>query len=328
MISAADKRRCFDLLNALARDPEAGKRLFSPALAWHGQHPVNDGGGRDSFEAGALAPLRQAIPDIERRDEIFIAGIYEDRPWIAATGHYCGAFAAPLFGIPASQQLVMLRYGEFYRLGADGLVDEVVTLWDMTDLMRQAGVNPLPRSAGADLTNPGPRSLDGVRLDSVLTEAGSATRKLVEAMGKGLLDYDGKTIQSMGQQRFWQPDMNWFGPCGIGATRGLSGFQDYHQIPFLTAFPDRKGGHHKSRIGDGGYCASGGWPSVVATHGGPYLGHPATGKRIGMRVMDFWRRDGRLLAENWIFIDLIDLFGQFGRDLFAEMRDLAGRRAN
>jgi SnoaL-like polyketide cyclase len=74
------------------------------------------------------------------------------------------------------------------------------------------------------------------------------------------------------------------------------------------------------------YCASTGWPSIQATHAGPYLGQPATNKRITMRVMDFWRREGELLAENWVFIDLADLFLQFGRDLFAEMQGLARKR--
>jgi predicted ester cyclase len=120
--------------------------------------------------------------------------------------------------------------------------------------------------------------------------------------------------------------MLWFGPGGIGSNRRLKGFQDFHQRPFLTAFPDRRGGNHKARVADAMYCASSGWPSITATHAGPYLGHPATGRRITMRVMDWWRREGDLLAENWIFIDLPDLFQQFGRDLFAEMRGKAEAR--
>ena len=35
--------------------------------------------------------------------------------------------------------------------------------------------------------------------------------------------------------------------------------------------------------------------------------------------MDFWRREGDLLSENWVLIDLIDAFRQFGVDLFAKL---------
>jgi hypothetical protein len=51
--------------------------------------------------------------------------------------------------------------------------------------------------------------------------------------------------------------------------------------------------------------------------GDGWLGIPATNKRITMRVMDFWRREGELLSENWVFIDIIDLLQQFGINVFA-----------
>jgi hypothetical protein len=43
-----------------------------------------------------------------------------------------------------------------------------------------------------------------------------------------------------------------------------------------------------------------------------------------MKVMDFWRRDGDMLAENWVFIDMIDLLEQIGVDVFARVRALNG----
>ena len=150
--------------------------------------------------------------------------------------------------------------------------------------------------------------------------------RLVEAMIAGLGQFDGHALETMGMERFWHPKMMWYGPGGIGANRGIAGFQDYHQRPFLVAFPDRKGGNHKCRLGDGAFFATTGWPSVTATHAGPYLGAPATNRRIGMRVMDWWRRDDAMLRENWVFIDIPDLFLQFGVDLFAQMRALAAGR--
>ena len=31
---------------------------------------------------------------------------------------------------------------------------------------------------------------------------------------------------------------------------------------------------------------------------------PATGKKVAMRVADWWRREGDRLVQNWVFIDL------------------------
>lgn len=46
-----------------------------------------------------------------------------------------------------------------------------------------------------------------------------------------------------------------------------------------------------------------------------------------MRVMDFWRREGDLLAENWVLIDIVDIFRQFGVDLFARLAEQVEKAA-
>ena len=43
----------------------------------------------------------------------------------------------------------------------------------------------------------------------------------------------------MQMPKFWHPRMNWYGPAGIGTGRGIAGFRNWHQIPFLNAMPDR-----------------------------------------------------------------------------------------
>jgi hypothetical protein len=107
---------------------------------------------------------------------------------------------------------------------------------------------------------------------------------------------------------------------GIGSNRGIPNYRRCHQIPFLTAFPDRVGGNHRARFADGNYVASTGWPSVSATFAGDYLGVKAPNRRIGMRVMDWWRVDGGRLKENWVLIDIPDLLRQAGFDVFAHLQ--------
>jgi hypothetical protein len=53
--------------------------------------------------------------------------------------------------------------------------------------------------------------------------------------------------------------------------------------------------------------------------GGGFCGMPATGKPGFMRVMDFYLHHEGLIRENWVPIDLLDLFGQMGLDLIGRM---------
>ena len=111
--------------------------------------------------------------------------------------------------------------------------------------------------------------------------------------------------------------MLWYGPAGIGSTLGWDGFVSDHRAAFLAAFPDRKGGNHYCRIGDGNYAAVSGWPSMTMTHRGDYLGVTATNRALTLRVMDFYRIEDRQIIENWVCLDYVDLFQQMGVDLIA-----------
>jgi len=121
--------------------------------------------------------------------------------------------------------------------------------------------------------------------------------------------------------------MMWYGPCGIGSTRGVEGFVDDHRMPFRLAFHNNRGAQHYVRIADGAYTLTGGWPSVTADHlGDGFLGLGATGRAVGMRVMDFYLHHEGLIRENWVPIDMIDLLRQMGCDVFGRMRQILAPR--
>jgi predicted ester cyclase len=211
-----------------------------------------------------------------------------------------------------------VRIGEFYRV-EQGKITHARILLDLVDVMRQAGYNVLPKSSGLDLLVPGPQTGDGVlHAPQALSESQASMDSLDRMIG-GLTSFNQKDLKSMGMHAFWHKDMMWYGPCGIGTSRQVEGFQKHHQKPFLHAFPDRKGGNHISRISEGHYIASTGWPSVHATHKGDYLGAPAINGPIHMRVADWWRREGDVLRENWVMIDLPDLLLQMNVDLFQRL---------
>ncbi|MEM7441889.1 MAG: ester cyclase [Pseudomonadota bacterium] len=320
----------YHFLIALNRAPDDSlPSLLSDRVAsnatWRVAHPVNDLVGPEQILSGLVQPLRRALPGALRRDDIFMGGVSRTGSggWVAALGNYVGNFVQPLFGITPDEHLVFLRYGEFYRLEGDQIVEAVILL-DLLDLLRQVGRMPLPKQLGTEMLFPAPATHDGVL--PAAPERSDASADLVEAMLRDLHAYDLSTFQSPGQtgpDGYWREDMLWFGPAGIGSNFTYPGFDKDHRIAFLTAFPDRKGGNHFARFGDGDYVCSGGWPSMTATHSGPYLGVQATDKPVTVRVMDFWRVASGQIAENWVLIDMIDLFMQMGVDLLANAEELA-----
>lgn len=291
--------------------------VTAPDAVWHVAHPVNDLVGRAAVLEHWLQPLRASLPGALRRDEIVIGGRSRtgSGQWMATLGHLVGNFTADLFGVPANAKLVFLRCGEFYRLEECRVVEAFI-LPDLLDLARQVGRLPVPAVLGTEMLFPGPATHDGVL--PAAPQRSEASVALVEAMLRDLRTFDPATFASAGQtglDGYWHKDMLWYGPAGIGANFTYAGFQRDHRVPFLTAFPDRVGGNHFSRFGDGDYVASGGWPSMTMTHKGSYLGVPATGRALTLRVMDFWRVANGSIRENWVLLDLPDLLAQMGRDV-------------
>ena len=54
-----------------------------------------------------------------------------------------------------------------------------------------------------------------------------------------------------------------------------------------------------------------------------WLGIAPAGQRITMRSLDFWRVENGKIRENWVLLDLINIFAQIGVDVFARMRQMS-----
>ena len=204
----------------------------------------------------------------------------------------------------------------------EGKVKKAWFFFDVLDVIRQAGFNLFP-NRGLEHVPPGPMTQDGVVDYETNTSDGLKTLDLTNRMLTALGQYDGESLESMDQTRFWdEKNMMWYGPSGIGTTRGLKGFEENHQVPFIKAFPDRGitekvGKDYFTQIGEGNYSCDFGFPAMYGTHlADGWLGLEATGKRIILRVVDYWRREGDKLKENWVFIDIVHVLEQLGVDVF------------
>ncbi|MGR3500907.1 ester cyclase [Pseudaestuariivita sp.] len=300
--------------------------LLTPDAVVHMPHPLGDFTGPEAFYGACYAPLLDAMPDLERRDWIVMGGLTEHGDnWIGCGGHYMGTFVGPWLDIPPTGHLTHMRFHEFYRF-VEGRVVEIQSLWDIPEVMMQAGAWPMAPSLGLEFCIPGPASNDGIVPGpwdrSRATQSCNQIVEMLQFMKKHP-SQGGPEVMEM--SRFWSDRVNWYGPAGIGTARGIAGFRNWHQIPFLNAMPDR--GQYVDEItyhffGDGNYAAVTGWPNMIqtVTHDG-WMGIAPSGKRITMKSLDFWRIEAGKIRENWVMVDILDAYRQLGVDVLARMRE-------
>ncbi|WP_443628561.1 ester cyclase [Candidatus Njordibacter sp. Uisw_002] len=289
--------------------------------------PFNDVKGPCAFYDTCYAPLLLAMPDLERRDLIVMSGITEQgQEWVGCAGHYLGTFVAPWLDIAPTGHICHMRFHEFFRF-EEGKIVEIQAIWDISEVMLQANAWPLCPSLGWEGFIPGPASQDGLNISNTYEDQGDKTvQHVVDMLNHLILHPKQGGPEVMQLERFWHPKMNWYGPAGIGSARGIEGFRNWHQIPFLNAMPDRGTDDDKLKFhffGEGQYAAVTGWPNMkqTITHGG-WLGIAPSGQHITLRSLDFWRLDGALIRENWVLVDLLDVYNQVGINVFSRLREL------
>ncbi|UWR23230.1 ester cyclase [Sulfitobacter sp. S190] len=306
--------------------------VAGPDAVFRLAHPFETVAGVDAYFERTYLPLLRAVPDLERRDYIVMAGPDGDgADWVGCGGYYCGTFARPWLDIPPTCHLVHMRFHEFYRI-EDGKVVEMQALWDIPEVMMQAGAWPMVPSLGREWHVPGPATQDGFVPGPHDRDAGQASCDHIVEMLEYLKKHPSQGgPEVMEMDRFWHPRMTWYGPAGIGTGRGTAGFRNWHQIPFLNGMPDR--GQYVDEItyhffGDRNYAAVTGWPDMFQsiTHDG-WLGIPPVGKKIEMRSLDFWRVEDGLIRENWVLVDLLHMYHQIGVDVLGRMREFNKARA-
>ncbi|MCE7983569.1 MAG: hypothetical protein DYG89_20540 [Caldilinea sp. CFX5] len=337
------------------------RQAMTENIVWNGPDPINQLQGVALFVNDFWLPLRRSFPDLKRETHLFLGGESNGRVdgnlaldgkwWVSGTGYFHGTFARDYLTIPATGKPVSIRWGEFCRLEAGQIVESYFLL-DLIDLMQQAGYQVLPPSRGKDGLYPPPRTGvgvtqltgatrdlsgfanltglvqlrnsygDGVLLGAQDPQISAYSRDhLRRFLFEGLNKYDQSNLQSMGMVNFFHTDVQWYGPGGIGACLSLKEFEDFHQRPWLIAYPDRQVQNLTALIAEGSYSGAPGWAGVKATHTGPYLDAPATGNAIEFNGLDWWKREGEQYVENWVFVDMIHLFRQFGIDLFTRLAE-------
>lgn len=307
--------------------PSLAASVLDPEIAWFGPHPINELAGLDAVVEGFLEPLAAAFPDCRRECDVFLGGETGSEHWVSSCGYLIGTFAHDWLGIPATHRRTYIPFGEHLRL-EEGRIAETYLILDVLAVIRQAGFQLLPPARGAE----GGRVLppfarDGVLLTEQDPRESRVTRQLVWAMLEALYRGRGE-YERMEMEHYWEPDMHWYGPTGIGACHSLAEFEEFHQRPWMAAFPDHSRHETAARmiglrggeiLAEGRYAALGIWDCPFSVHRGSFLGVPATGRLVSMRDFDWYRRDGQRLVQNWVPIDIIHIMLQLGDDVMARL---------
>ncbi|MGZ2257845.1 nuclear transport factor 2 family protein [Roseobacter sp. A03A-229] len=310
--------------------PETVAGILSERMAtgcsWYGMHPFHEQTGPVAIAATFWAPFLTAFTRVQRREDIFFAGLNEidgfESRWTCSMGHLMGLFDAPFLSIPATQKMTFLRYAEFNKVEG-GQITQSALFVDLLHLMLQAGLNPLPAAqTGQHLVQPGPMTHDGLlRAPQDPVESAKTLSRINHMIGS-ITKANASPVplpppQELAQD--WADDMIWWGPAGIGASYTIDRYIEQHQGPFRRGLSGRAFNGHLCRMAEGTYGGFFGWPNLTLTNTGGFMGVPVNDARADMRVVDIYRRAGDKLAENWVFIDMLHFLKMQGVDVLAEI---------
>jgi predicted ester cyclase len=263
-------------------------------------------------------PFRKSIRHMQRRMDVFFAGrnFIDDGAsvWVCSMGHLMGLFDEPWLGIKPTGKIIMLRYAEFHKI-ENGKISETAFYFDIPHLMIQAGYQPFEDPTAMHLVQPGPATHDALLFNDAPEAEGKKTMDAMDAMINDLGTWQLGLPLEEELARTWHDDMIWWGPAGIGATYTIERYAKQHSGPFRAGFSDRSGTGHIARIAEGHYSGFFGWPNFIAKPTGGFMGLAPSEKLCEFRVIDIYRREGKKLKENWVFIDMLYFFKQQNIDI-------------
>ncbi len=134
-----------------------------------------------------------------------------------------------------------------------------------------------------------------------------ATLKVIKNMEQALAD------NSNEMSDYFHDHFKWIGNYGSGTKEGLQAFRDNWQLPLRAAFTERQYNTDK-------FLVDGEWAScfghIEATHSGIFMGIEATGKRVKIPYMDFWKVTDGKIEDNRVSVDYAFVMAQLGVDVF------------
>ena len=296
------------------------------AHKWYGVYPFDTISTLDALIEEFWIPFYTSFKYLQRREDIFIAGqnVIDGKHWTASMGHFLGIFDKTWLGILPTHSPAFLRYAEFNCVEGEKIT-QTAFFCDIIDLMHQTGLQVLPMQMGASITQPGPRTHDGIlhtaQDESETQKTLNLIEKMIQSLG-ALNESENDECPPEYLEPCWHNTMLWYGPAGIGTTYTIEEFQKKHQYPFRKNLKDKTFNGHVCRFAEGQYGGFFGWPNLTHKTTGGFLGLTGSKTPVDLRVVDMYRREGDKLAENWVFMDMLYWLKQQGLDILERNREI------
>ena len=293
------------------------QKYVSDDYNWKGVYPFREITDTKQVCEQFWAPLKKSLSHLQRRQDIFIAGINEidGKTWVTSMGNFMGLFDEEWLHIRPTGKMINLRYVEFSCV-ENGKITQTGLFVDIIGFMLQAGLNPLPVQTGSFFIYPGPRDHNGLLFEDADESEGKKTLALVNKMVDDLSALNaGMGCPPEVLEKTWQKNMIWYGPAAIGASYTIPRYQQQHQLPFRNNLKDKIFNGHVCRFAEGDFACFFGWPNLTNTPTGGFLGLPGGEVKADMQVVDVYYRVGDKLSENWVFIDIPYWLKQQGVDV-------------
>lgn len=323
-ISFRNKKAYLDFLGSfetgrLEDIESAAAKIFQKTARINASHPINEATQGSGYVSDVILPIMRSLNGFTRHNSIVLAGEYLGTEWVTSTGYFHGHFATSLLGIPPSNKMAFLRFGEFHKMDGGQITESYVYL-GLAELIIATGLWPLSPSHGYEGVVPGPATHDGVLMEKSDPVTSRASADLVEGMLKRLATEDAQW------KPYWHDNMVWYGPGGLGSYTTINAFDSF-QRPFEKMFSGWGDGQEDGisgvgadcKAGDGNYAFLHGWKMITGIHVKPFLGIEPTGNRVFMRDCDWWRCANGKIVENWCMLDTLHLVLQLGRDVLDEI---------
>ena len=293
---------------------------FDASAKVNASHPINEAVQGIGYYLDIILPIAQSLDGFTRQNYIVLGGEYQGTELVTSTGYFYGHFTKSMFGIPPSNKMAFLRFGEFHKMENGKIVETHVYL-GLAELIIAIGRWPLSPSKGYEGLVPGPAMHDGVLKEESDPLTSRSSADLVEGMLKRLATEDAQW------KPYWSDNMVWYGPGGLGTYATIDAF-DVFQRPFEKTFAGWGDGKADGisgvaadcNAGDGDYAFLHGWKMITGVHVKTFLGIEPTGNRVFMRDCDWWRCSNGKIVENWCMLDTLHLALQLGRDVISEVQ--------
>ena len=267
-----------DMERALGRSEADMSPWFHDDFIWDGNAGCGRKSGLRDFEQGWQQPFRAAFDNRRFDTKIWL----EDGNWAACVGTCHATHSGAFMGIPATGRPLRIPYVDFWQV-RDGRIAYNKVNVDLASVAAQLGWDIFDGKGWDRLDLPVTRLWRGKQCHGAIVKPLDVVHAMEAALQRSDVDVSD----------FFHEDFVWDANYGCGLKHGLSEFESGWYLPFRNLFGNRDfATEHFMQDGDWAAC----FGACHATLDRDFMGIRATGQKIRIPYIDFWRVEGTKIA--------------------------------